>query len=87
MVQGILELIVEEALSNTSYTGYSATSWYVTADPKIADTVEVGYLNGRKVPTVQTFANIPGVLGIEFDGYIDVGVKALDYRGLQKNTA
>lgn len=87
VLNGLLQLVVEESLSNASYTGHSATSWYLSADPVLTDTVEVGFLNGRQEPTVNTYANIPGFLGVHFDAYLDVGVKALSWRGLQKNNA
>lgn len=87
VLQGRLELIVADELSNSNINGYSATSWYVTGSPNEVDTIEVGFLNGKQTPTVITHANIPGVLGIGFDAFIDFACKALDHRGLQKNTA
>lgn len=81
-----LEVVTDVRLSNSSFTGYSATTWYVMADPKEADTLEVGFLNGRQVPTVHMNPKVSDMY-IEFEGYIDVGVKALDHRTMQKNTA
>lgn len=85
--KGTLQVVSESRLSNSSYTGYSATSWYVTADPKVADTVEVAFLNGKQQPTVERFNAPVNVLGIQYRVYHDVGVKSLDFRTVQKNTA
>ena len=85
--RGKLELVVENRLSNSNYTGYSATSWYVAGKPGTVDTVEVAFLNGRQEPTVERFDATPDTLGVIYRVYLDVGVKALDWRGLQKNTA
>lgn len=87
VLQGALKAVQDEALSNATYTGYSTTSWYLTGDPATSDTVEVAFLNGVQTPTVRTFANIMGVLGIAIDAFIDFGVKALDHRTVQKNNA
>lgn len=85
--RGALDLIVEPRLENANYTGYSATTWYVIADPMSIDTVEVAFLNGKRVPTVERFDSNPDTMGVIFRVFIDCGVKAMDFRGMQKNTA
>jgi hypothetical protein len=63
---------------------YSETAWYLAADPNVADTIEVTYLRGQEVPTLET--DIPfDRLGMEFRIYFDYGVTVLDSRGLFKN--
>ena len=84
---GSLEVIVEPRLSNSAYTGYSTTTWYLVASPADVDTIEVAFLNGRQTPTIERFNASPEVLGIIYRVYHDVGVKALDWRGMCKNTA
>lgn len=85
--RGMLEVIVEPRLENDNYTGYATTTWYVAADPATCDTIEVAFLNGKTTPTVERFDTSPSTLGIIYRVLIDAGVKALDFRGLQKNTA
>jgi len=85
--KGSMEPIVETRLSNSNYTGYSATSWYVTGRPTDVDTIEVAFLNGNQNPTVERFEADPGTMGIIYRVYLDCGVKALDWRGMQKNNA
>jgi len=85
--KGALKEVVEPRLSNSGYTGYSATSWYVTGDPAVCDTIEVAFLNGKQQPTVERFNPGPDVLGLVYRVYHDVGCKSLDQRTMQKNTA
>ena len=61
-----------------------AKAWYLAADPNTIDTVEVTYLNGKDTPTIES-AVVFDMLGIKWRIFIDVGVKALDFRGLYKN--
>jgi hypothetical protein len=86
VLQGRLEVVADELLSDSSITGYSTTSWYITGDPAECDTVEVGFLNGRQEPTVNMNPKASDMY-IEFEGYVDVGVKALDFRSMQKNNS
>ena len=85
--KGALDLIVEPRLENASYTGNSATTWYVIADPNTIDTVEVAFLNGKRTPTVERFGSTPDTMGVIYRVYIDAGAKALDFRGMQQNEA
>ncbi len=82
-----IEVVSEARLSNSSFTNYSTTTWYMSADPKQADTVEVAFLNGRQQPTLETFKADPTTLGIIQRCFFDATAKALDARSLQKNTA
>ena len=84
--RGAMELIVEPRLENANYTGYSTSTWYVIADPATIDTVEVAFLNGRRTPTVERFDTNSDTMGVIYRVFIDCGVKALDFRGMQKNT-
>ncbi|ODN69547.1 ClpP-like prohead protease/major capsid protein fusion protein [Methylobrevis pamukkalensis] len=62
----------------------SATAWYMAADPMVADTIEVTYLDGVAEPMLEQKEGWT-IDGTEFKVRIDAGVKALDYRGLLKN--
>ena len=85
--RGALQIIVEPRLENATYSGALATTWYIIADPATIDTLEVAFLNGRRTPTVERFDSSPDTMGVIFRTFIDVGVKAMDFRGMQKNTA
>lgn len=68
-------------MSNSAYTGYSTTAWYLLASPSNVATVEVAFLNGRQEPTVESADADFNVLGIQMRGYHDFGVAFQEYRG------
>jgi len=68
-------------LNNTTFTGYSATAWYLLANPMDIATIEVAFLNGVEVPTVETADADFNTLGINMRGYHDFGVTKQDFRG------
>lgn len=72
---------IAEVVADPRLTG---NAWYLAANPRIFDTIEVQYLDGIRTPTLeqQSGWNIDGV---DFKVRMDAGVKALDWRGLAKN--
>jgi len=77
-----LEVVSAPHLGNKKFDGYSDTGFYLFGDPKQIDTFEIGYLKGRRAPTVETGAVDFDVLGISYRVYFDVGVKEQDFRGM-----
>jgi len=71
--------------TGTSHSG-SATTWFMSA-PGDGHTIEVGYIRelGRN-PRVRTKVLDEGRFGLAFDVQHSVGAKAIDWRGLHKNT-
>ncbi|RQV98634.1 hypothetical protein EH220_03005 [bacterium] len=70
----------------TTHAG-SATTWYMAATAN-NHTIEVGYLRGKgRRPLIRTFTLSQGQWGVGWDVEFDIGAKALDWRGLCKNTA
>ncbi len=76
--------VVSPYLSNANYDGASSVAWYLFADPAIVDTFEIGYLKGRKTPTVERGETDFNTLGIQFRVYFDLGVREQDHRGMVK---
>ena len=68
-------------MHNTAYTGYSASAWYMLAEPNVMPVIEIAALNGRVEPTVETADADFNVLGVQMRGYSDVGVAKQEYRG------
>jgi hypothetical protein len=64
--------------------GTSAIVWYAFCDPAYCDTVEVAFLAGESGPRVETRLGWE-VEGMEIKCMHDVGVKALDWRGMVKS--
>ena len=81
-----LEVVSSPYLANSSYTGYSTTAWYLFGDPSQVDTFEIGFLNGRRTPTVEQGETDYNTLGMWFRVYFDVGVREQDFRGMVKST-
>ena len=77
---------VTDPVDGASQSG-SATTWYMASS--MGHNIEVGYLRGTgRAPQVRswTFSG-EGKYGMGWDVAMDIGAKALDYRGLAKNTA
>lgn len=64
--------------------GDKAVPWFMTANPSSARGIQVNYLNGQETPTVRRMES-PGVLGFQWDIYLDWGITARDFRGIIKN--
>jgi hypothetical protein len=77
--------VVSRYLSNTGYTGYSTTAWYLLADPNDLPVIEVAFLNGQQNPTVETAEADFNTLGIQMRGYHDFGVSLQDPKGGYKS--
>ena len=48
-----LQVISSPYLGNSAYEGSSQTGWYLFGDPKTVDTWEIGFLKGKRTPTVE----------------------------------
>lgn len=75
--------VMSRYLSNSSFTGYSATAWYMLANPAIMPVVQLAAWNGNLVPTVQTAGQDWqfNTLGISMRGYGGVGANIQNFRG------
>ncbi len=81
---GKFEVVASDYLDNEDYTGSSDKAWYLLAQPSAIPAIEVVFLNGKQVPTVEKNDMVFNRLGIEFRGYLDFGVKEQDFRGALK---
>ncbi len=73
--------VVSPYLSNSNYTGYSTTAWYLLADPADVACFGIAYLNGNERPTVEEADVRNDTLGQAWRGYFDFGVCQVDKRG------
>jgi hypothetical protein len=92
-----IQVVVDARLENgvtdpTDATGAtvnagSATTWFLASEPS-NHTIEVAYLRGTgRAPAIRPFVLTEGRWGLGWDVKVDIGAKALDWRGLQKTTA
>lgn len=72
---------VSSYLSNSNYTGQSSTGWYLLADPLDMSTIEVVFLDGQEVPTIEEAEADFDTLGVQFRGFHDFGVSKKEHRG------
>jgi hypothetical protein len=74
---------VTDPFTETAYAG-TATNWFLASDP--GRTIRVGYRAGTgRAPSVRRFTLDRGQWGIGYDISMDIGVKAIDYKGLYKS--
>jgi len=72
--------VVVPQLSNSGYTGYSATGWFLLADPAMLASAVMAFLNGVQAPTIESTDADFNTLGIQSRGYHDFGVSMTEYR-------
>ena len=79
-----LSVVSSPYLGNSAYEGASQTGWYLFGDPKTIDTWEIGFLKGKRTPTVERGETDFNTLGLWFRVYFDLGVREQDHRGMVK---
>lgn len=68
-------------LSDATIPGYSATDYYLLADPMDCPVIQAVFLNGRQEPFVESSAAEFNTLGILYRAYMDWGVAKQDPKG------
>lgn len=71
--------VVQNRLSQSTFTGYSTTAWYLFADPRNAAPMWAAFLNGNETPTVESAEADFNTLGIQLRGYHDFGAGQNEY--------
>lgn len=71
--KGRFRRLMSRYLSNSTYTGFSTTAWWVLANPLICPAIQIAFLNGQETPTVQTAQANFDTLGIQMRGFFDFG--------------
>ncbi len=81
VLQGSYDVVSSPYMENSTYTGNSNAAWYLLADPSDMPVIEVCFLNGVQMPTVETADADFNILGIAMRGVHDFGVASQEYRG------
>ncbi len=71
--------VVVPWLSDSAFTGFSTTAWYLMRAPQRMAAMVVSFLNGQQTPTVESSDAEFDTLGIVFRGYHDFGVDQAEY--------
>jgi hypothetical protein len=84
--QGLAQLAIEPRLSDSSFSGFSATAWYLFSEPSNAAVI-VGFLDGQQAPTLETFGLSSDInrLAFGFRCFHDFGVALADFRAAIKS--
>lgn len=77
---GMFRVVPSLYLSSTAITGYSATAWYLLADPMNIPGMEIVFLNGVESPTVEYGEFNFNQLGLLMRAYLDFGCNKQEYR-------
>ncbi len=73
-------------ISDARLDQVSGTRWYMLANPNVYDTLAIGFLDGREEPYMETY-EVAGRDGMFYRIRADVGVSALDYKGIYRGGA
>lgn len=81
--RGRFKPVMSRYLSNSAYTGYSLTQWYLLANPAVIPVIQIAALNGQMTPQIQTAGQDWqfNMLGISMRGWGGVGVAMQNFRG------
>lgn len=86
--KGQFEPVVCPYIGATDYpsgaTAGSDAAWYLMADPAQLGLMEIVFLDGQQIPTVQSSEANFDILGIAHRGFFDFGVKMIEYRAAVK---
>jgi hypothetical protein len=85
--RGRFTVVSSPYLQSPVVPGNSTSTWYLSADPTMLPAWQVAYLDGERVPTIQTADALFNTLGLQMRVYFDFGVAQMDYRGAVKSTA
>jgi len=77
--------VVVPWLSDSNFSGYSATAWYLFRPVTVLAAIVVSFLNGVQTPTVESADADFDMLGIQFRGYHDFGVDLAEFLAGVKN--
>ena len=82
---GKFQVVTSPYLSNSAMGGAQSTEfWYLLANPAELSFIEVAFLNGVQVPTVEEAEADFNTLGIQMRGYMDFGVATQEHRAAVK---
>ena len=79
-----LNVLSRQGLKVISTSYITGKDWYLFGNPAECDTFEIGFLKGKRTPTVEQGETDFNTLGMWFRVYFDLGIREQDYRGFVK---
>jgi len=81
--KGRFKPVMSRYLSDSRFTGASATAWYLLGNPVVCPTIQIAALNGQMTPVVQTAGTDWqfNTLGMSMRAWGGVGVSMQNFRG------
>jgi hypothetical protein len=79
-------LFVSPYLSLSSMSGYSATAYYLLANPATIEGIQIVWLNNVRVPTIESVSVRSETLGVAWRAKMSFGVALQDPRAAVKVT-
>jgi len=80
-LQNAYTLLSSAYMSNSLFTGFSATAFYLLASPGQLAVIQGVFLNGVETPTIQSAEFDWDQLGTSLRGWLDFGFALQEYRG------
>lgn len=84
--QGRVSLVTSPYMSDPTISGNSASAYYGLVDPQDIPTIEVAFLDGVERPTIESTEADFNVLGFQWRGYFDFGIRKQEPRGSVRST-
>lgn len=78
--------LYEDNIEIVSSPYLEGEDWYLFGNPAEVDTFEIGFLKGKRTPTIQQGDTDFNTLGMWYRIFFDVGVREQDHRGVLKVT-
>lgn len=78
--------VISPYISDSGFTGYSSTQWYLFGDPADIGAFGIAYLKGNQTPTFEAVSLANNILGKGWRGYFDIGVCQMEKQGAVKST-
>ncbi|TVQ64477.1 MAG: hypothetical protein EA379_01280 [Phycisphaerales bacterium] len=71
-------------LNAQGIAGGTDKAWYLFANPMDVAAIDIAYLRGRRVPTIESGETNFNTLGMQWRGYFDFGIRMQDHRAAVK---
>lgn len=79
-LQGMYKVVHSSYITNTAYTGYNATKWYLLCVRPGFAPIQTAFLNGQQSPMIESASADFNTLGVQMRGVHDFGCNLMESR-------